>query len=158
MFFFIGENEFFNADDSDTVGKHLYEFNIERDDYFYMMRLIWDEILVDVYEFSLDTKNTVMIPSGMYILIADEFGQVDWISVDEIVNRDIEVLVLSKNFSSWTLKSLKLKDMHENSTIFLPNTKNPMPISNENGQQILIVSKTDQFKNTVNKTVNNFIG
>lgn len=158
MIYLVRENEPpISALEQDVTCSHFYEFSVEKEDYFYNLRFVWEEITGPVYTFKLNDGSILNLPSGVYVIICDEYGVIDWIMVDEIIGRSIDVMVLSKDFKSWSLERLKLVKLNEDVDYFLPNTTNSIPICNEKGNRNVIISRTDQYSHTRDKLVDIFV-
>lgn len=158
MIYLVRENEPpISALEQDVTCSHFYEFSVEKEDYFYNLRFVWEEITGVVYSFKMNDGTILNLPSGVYVIICDEYGVIDWIMVDEIVGRTVDVMILSRDFKSWSIERLKLVQYHEDIDYFLPNTSNALPISNELGNKNVIISRTDQYSHTRDKLVDIFV-
>ena len=157
MFSFVTEEDInLYGDEEDSISQHFYEFNLTAEDYFLNRRLEWDLYESRMFVFQLQDK-LIGVPSGFYLMVGDVMGCVDWIQVDELIGRDLDVLVISENFSSWSLERLELVDEDERYEFYWPVTKNVLPISSNDGGCSLIVSKVDRYKDTKDKSVDTFV-
>lgn len=157
MFSFINEDDvILYGDDEDSISQYFYEFNLTAEDYFLNRRMEWDLFEARLFIFNLQGK-AIGIPSGFYVMVADVMGCVDWIQVDELIGRDLDVLIIAENFASWSLERIELVDEQEKFEFYWPVTKNVLPISPIHGSSSLIVSKTDRYKDTKDKSVDTFV-
>lgn len=127
-----------------SAGAHIFELKLEDNDADYVLNrnYIWEDFRGDVFVFKMG--NTVIsIPSSMYIIIGDEMGVVDWIQVDELIDREIDVVVLDREFSGWRLEKLELIDHKTSQHYALPRTSNALPITDD-GKNCIVMSKRDQ--------------
>lgn len=150
MFSFISNDKLVPATVKSS-GQYLFELDIEESDYMYHRRLCWDHFRGDVYKF--DIGNTkIEIPSTFYIMITDEYGEIDWIPVDEIIDRDIDVVTVDKDFSAWRMERLVLIDQLVAQDYAFPQTKNAIPISTD-GKRCVIIAKADKHTETGDKRI-----
>lgn len=159
MFNYLTEEKHLIAcDDRDILRTHFYEFSLEKDDYFLQRKVLWDSVVTNFYEFCFGDGTTISIPSNYYVLIADVYGEVDWICVDELINRPIEVLILNDSLSSWTLEVLEVTGMTKPKPFYWSATKNAVPVTNSNGKKVIILSTYDQYKATMDLDISSFVG
>ena len=157
MFKFVSENNVYPCDESESIRRAFYQFNLTKDDYFLERSMLWDEIRSSVYEFKTDTNELIYIPSGMYVMIGDIYGEVDWIIVEELIGRDLDVLIIKKDFSSWGLNKLTLTNESEQ-CYYWPMTKNAIPITTKSEpSNMVLISRSDQYKLTQDKTVDCYV-
>jgi hypothetical protein len=140
--------------DENCCSKFFYEFNMEKLDYFYVYKAIWDSFSTMNYHFDVGGAN-ICIPSGMYVMISDEYGDIDWIPVDEIIGRDIDLLVINSKYSGWEVIRPRLFDS-KSDTVFIPNTKGVIPVTDQKHSKFVLVCRTDQYKNTLGLTADAF--
>lgn len=145
MFNFVNHEKIVPADEH-SAGEFVYELDLSTKDYMLNRSLMWDHFRDDVYVFQIGNK-ILNIPATMYILISDEYGTVDWIHVEEIIDRDITVVTLDREFTSWQLHKLELLDQKTSEVYSLPKTSNALPISTD-GDCFVVISKSDQHNLT----------
>jgi hypothetical protein len=156
---FVGESNVsgeLDAGDESIINQRFYEFSLNSEDYFLSLKATWDFIKTEVYHFQVSPTFTVEIPSGFYVMVSDEYGSVDWILVDEIIGRPLQVAMLDTKFSAWSLRDLHHVDHIEEEGIFFPNTKNPIPITDENNSSCIIISKVDNWGRTKDLLIDTF--
>lgn len=136
----------------DNLGQKFFEFCPVSDDYFLNFHFNWDVVTSTVYVFT-SGRFTFQIPSGFYIFIGCPTGLNDWILIDEIIDRDIEVFVMPTSLGSWSLQEFQLKDIMTIEYVY-PSTKNPVPMLDETGKVCVIASPVDQYHKFKNKDDN----
>lgn len=133
----------------------FYEFNMEKLDYFYVYKPVWHSFSTMNYQFLVDGVE-ICIPSGMYVLISDEYGDIDWIVVDEIIGRNIEFLVLNGKMTEWQNIKPVLQNC-EDIPVHVPSSKHVLPLTDKNSSRIILICRSDQFKNTIGLTADDFL-
>lgn len=133
----------------DNIGKKIFEFCPQKEDYFLNFYFNWEKIKSEVFVFKAG-RITFQIPSGFFLFIGSPCGMNDWIMVDEIIDRDIEVFVMPTSLGSWTLQKFQLIDVLELEYIY-PQTKNPIPLLDQSGRLCVISSPADQYHKFKNK-------
>lgn len=137
-----------------SIENMIFEFNIEKLDYFLTFKINWQVISTGIYQFKIGDA-VFSIPSGHFILIGDDSGELDWIKVDEMAGREIECLTFDKHLSSWAVHTPKLLDYTEGQ-FFWPATSNAIPIIDN--ERILIVAERDHYHKTKQHMVDIFLG
>ena len=150
MFSFIDEEniEALEVTDDDVINKRFFEFSLKSNDYYLHFNAIWDQIKTECYFIKVNNKLTIGVPSGFYIMVSDEYGSIDWIQIDEILGRPLQVACVDPKFSSWSLNTVELVDHSESEVFFFPNTKNIFPVSDENKLSCILISKVDNWSRT----------
>lgn len=142
--FYIDENDRPCASSSiDTIEKRLFQFDVDAEDYFLRYFVTWDKIQTDFYRIELNGA-VFNIPSGMYILCGCDGGSQDWIMVDEIVGRPIEIILINNNYRSWSFCRPVVTDLY-NGVCYTPMSKSPIPVTDASGKKVIIVSTVDQY-------------
>lgn len=128
----------------DCLNSWVLEFSHEKNDYFLNYRMMWKEVIGEIYRFNIG-GNVVSIPSGFHMMIGDVYGSIDWISADEVVSRKVDVVILDKEHKVWTLKHPKFISV-DTGSVYWPNTKNIIPMVS--GENVLIVADKDLYTKT----------
>ena len=127
---------------TEVFGKRIFEFDVNKEDYMLRYFSTWEET---IGEFIIDVGGyRYMIPSGVYIYCGCESGSTDWVMIDEMINRDISVFQMDTDFGSWDLSEIKLHSMTKQ-TIYLPSTKNPLPIADVSGTRTIVMAYHDMY-------------
>lgn len=142
-------------DNMNCVAKEMFEFKTDVKDFFLLRTFAWEEIVAMVYFIKIG--NTIFqIPSGLYIVLCDEYGTVDSILVDEIIGRTVEILTLDKNLSTPDNDTCDILDAKMKKH-FWPNSNNIIPIVSECGRRVVLLSRTDQWKTTREMNAYDFV-
>lgn len=144
------------ATDIDSTAAHIYEFSVQKEDYFYNLRMSWENITSPAYELRFG-NSVIVVPSGLYVVLCDESGVIDWVLVDEVIGRDMSIMLLSPNMKSWSIQTPVLVEYHEEYEYYLPKTENALPITNQNNDGVIVVSRADQYSLTKDKLVDIFV-
>jgi hypothetical protein len=131
------------AGDPSCMNHRIFEFDPKKLDYFLKQFLMWDRITSDVYTMKGETAE-FYIPSGFYIYVGSWDGATDWVPIEELIDRDITVFVMSQNMDDWRLETLSVVGVTEQS-FYYPVTKSPMPVSNIGGKRVFLMSSVDQY-------------
>lgn len=158
MFKFVDEEAKKDLDvqDEDIINQRFYEFSLKANDYFLHYNAIWDQMKTECYYIEISKNLTIGIPSGFYIMVSDEYGSVDWIQIDEIIGRPLQVACIDPKFSSWSLNDVQLVEHSESETFFFPNTKNIFPVTDDTGKSCVMISKVDNWSQTKDMVINEF--
>lgn len=139
---FVGINETLDAQSADTVGKRIFNFDVKAEDYFYQFYPVWDRVESE-YVISINGRR-YHLPSGVFVLIATMAGDTDWVLIDELINMDVEVLQMNNDFNNISLYNPKLVKL-DDTVLYMPQTKNPIPISDVTGSRTIIISYKDVY-------------
>lgn len=131
----------------------LFEFSLDKEDYFLNVRLVWRELSGKFYTFKLGNRE-FKIPSGFYVLIGDYGGHLDWICVDELIDLPVEIVVLSASFKEWRVEEPQLVNVEED-IAFWPSTDNVVPMEVNN--RAIILSDKDRYQKTKSFYVDSFL-
>jgi hypothetical protein len=143
------------AGDKETMDSKIYEFDVKKEDYMLKQFVDWDYITTDIYTLHTDDNRVFYVPSGHYVYVGSEDGIVDWILIDELIDRDVEVFVIHNQFKDWFLKRLYLDNVYATS-YYYPVTKNPVPFTDMKGEWMIINSSIDQYHKLKNTRPNIF--
>lgn len=132
------------AGDKAVMDQQFYEFDVKKEDYFLKQFISWDRISTDIYTMQTDRGQEFYVPAGFYVFVGSEDGSVDWVLSDELVDRDIETFVISAEFNRWELKVMRVTAITPH-FFYYPFTKNPVPITNMNANEVIIISSVDQY-------------
>ena len=127
---------------NDVVGKRIYEFDVQKEDYILKPHLIWDEVIGE-YKISVGGYKYI-VPSGVYLFCGDDNGSTDWILVDEIINRDIMVFQMNMDFGEHRVEPIEFDGMC-NVSLFMPKTNTPKPIADLSGKRTIVISNHDMY-------------
>lgn len=140
---YVGENAaIVAAKDYDSMMSRIFEFHTEKLDFYLNVKLMWD--VIDGMMIDLAVGGGIFsIPSGMYVMIGDEYGEVDWIKVDELIARpDLTVATLDVEFANWGCASASASNVHDGE-IYWPSSKHIIPI--QSNSIVILVSEKDQY-------------
>jgi hypothetical protein len=143
-------------DDLAAVASEIFEFKTDVVDFLLARTFSWQEITSMVYFFKLGNE-VFQIPSGMYIVLTDEFGSIDCMMVDEIIGRDVEILCMNAELNNIDNASAEVLDA-KNKKHFWPNSNNIIPVTSESGKRVVLLSRVDQFKAVKDMTAYDLIG
>ena len=141
------------ASEESSIQERILEFSHEKLDYFLNYKTYWELIEGTMYNLKVGNSQFV-IPLSHYIMIGDEFGETDWILVDELVSRGLDVTMLDIELKKWynllpTVVSVEMK------SFFWPNTKHIIPIQ-DNGHVVLVADK-DQYQKMNGRAIDAYI-
>lgn len=143
--FFV--NEFDKPVDSSNekaISQKFFVFDLEQEDYLLRWSLCWDILSTTFFTIEVCGKY-FKIPSGTYLLCGCEGGSQDWIVIDEIIGRPIDIFIMNKHFKGWTLAPMKIVDVEESSCYIPMGVKTPMPVMDSTGQKVIVVSQYDHY-------------
>lgn len=129
----------------ESTNSPVFTYSLEHSDYLCAQFLMWDRFDGDVYRFVLNDKFAFDIGAGLYIFAGCQSGAVDWLTVDEMLGRDINVFTMHPDVSKWDLLKQRLVDV-KTSAWYLPQTKHPFPIVSNCGSRIIMASTIDQHR------------
>ncbi len=139
---FIGERDkAIDAFNRDAINYRILEFNTEKKDLFLQFKMSWDIVTADVYHVQVG-NNVFMIPTGFYVLIGDSYADFDWIQVDEMFNRDIEIVTFGIDMLNWRIEHPQLMNF-SNEEFHWPMSKHVIPLQENN--RVIMVSEKDQY-------------
>lgn len=140
---YIGErNQEVSSSDPTCAEERIFEFSVTKKDFFLGYKGSWDIIVGDVFEFIV--KGAVyLVPSKQHIVIGDEYGDIDFIEVDEAFNRPIDFVQLDKDMMNWSIGHPTLVNFHHDMEVFWPMSKNIIPIQDK--EKIILVSDRDHY-------------
>lgn len=156
--YYMSEEGRYPWDSPETKQKKIYEFSIDKSDYFMNFRMVWKKIEGDFYTFRLG-KDFINIPAGFHVMVGDEEGSIDWILVDELVGRDIDILTLSQNFGTWGLEKPSIVTVSKK-TVFWPTTKNIVPLCFNCARvsnSVIILSDKDRWQSMKDVAIGNML-
>lgn len=140
-------------DKKGTLGGWLLEFSFEKDDYYLNYRMAWKQVSGILYHFRIGNDELV-IPSNFFVMIADVFGELDWIQSDELVSREADILLLDEQQHNWTLRPAEFVRESEG-IIYWPTSKNLIPMLT--GKNVVVFSEKDVYTKMVDMTISNMI-
>lgn len=145
MFNYVGEDSKpLSTSDHEIVPKQVFQFDIEKEDYFLRRTCLWSTVTTTVFRVRIG-KHIFDIPSGMFILCGCVQGSMDWLTIDEVIGRPIEVFVVDHNFAGWSLCGVVVEDQLT-MTCHLPSRKAPIiPAMDDTGERVIITSQMDHF-------------
>lgn len=139
----LGIGETFDATNEESIGHRVFEYDTKANDYMYNFSPVW-EICESDYLVQVGNQK-YHLPSGAYVLVSYlGCDQIDWIVVDELINMDIEVVQMSNDLNTVSLKPMKLVDV-DNTLLYFPQTKNPFPISDISGTRSIVICFKDVY-------------
>ena len=153
MYYISGGSDFswFNKPTSDDAW--VLEFSHEKRDYFLNLRIIWKEIEAEMFSFYVDGVE-IHLPSGMFVMIGDSYGKIDWIMVDELVSRPADLVCITGEFEQWSVReSICMRSVGVKKFLW-PITKNLIPMKSPRG--ILMLSEKDVYTKTSSLNANDF--
>tara|TARA_Y100001973_G_scaffold98941_1_gene157336 strand:- start:80624 stop:81091 length:468 start_codon:yes stop_codon:yes gene_type:complete len=150
---YIGiDNEELPCTDEITITKRLFEFNVDKRDYFLNFKTNWNIVETKGYRFSI-AGGDFILPSGFFIMLTDDVGEIDWIPVDESFARPLEFAAFNSDLNIWKAE-LPVVTGYEDVSIFWPMGKNIIPVQS-NGV-VLMISDKDHYQKFKNFTVDAF--
>lgn len=150
---YIGENDaYVDAFKENCIEHRIMEFNVDKKDFFLVNKIIWDSIKCSFYDVEIG-GGVFSIPAGHFIMIGDEYGDIDWIVIDELFSRSLSVACFDMDFRNWSVSDVRVSDVYSGE-IFWPNTKHIIPIQS-NGVTILL-SEKDQHHKTQDQQIEIF--
>lgn len=153
MNYITDTDKILNWSDRDCLSSWVMEFSHEKNDYFLNYRMMWNEVVGDIFTFNIGGE-LVDLPAGFHVMIGDVYGEVDWISSDEMVNRNVDIVIITKTLDNWSLKPAKFVSVKSGSVLW-PKTKNIIPmISTKN---VLIVSDKDIYTKTLDLNITDLL-
>lgn len=155
MFFLRETNPPLFAGEKSCMDHKIYEFDIKKEDYMLKQFVDWDYITTDVYTLVTEDNLAFYLPSGHYVYVGSEDGIVDWILSDELIDRDMEVFVIGKDFDKWKLAQLKLVSVY-GMAYYYPVSKSPIPFTDMTGEWLIVNSSVDQYHKLKNHAPNIF--
>lgn len=152
---YITENDDLIAWDEPNFSHNwILEYSIEKEDYFLNWWMVWQEMSGDFYKVEI-AGNIVSIPSGLYVLIGDMDGTLDWIVIDEAIGRDVELVTLNNALTRWNLNPMKVIGGEEKSVNY-PKTRNILPMS-IGGDSLIFVSDKDRSQVMKREIINSLL-
>jgi|AntDeeMinimDraft_6_1070357.scaffolds.fasta_scaffold00625_13 hypothetical protein len=145
---YVGEKDaVVDSTDPVCIDQRIFEFSTIRKDFFLGYKGVWDILTGDVYRFELG-GSVYAVPSGHHVVIGDEYGDIDFILIDEVFNRPIELIQLDYAMMNWVVHYPKLIGYEKDVELYWPMTKNIIPIQ-DNGRLILVTDRDlyTKFKN-----------
>jgi len=150
MFYINAEDAAVDSFNESCVQEKIFVFNPEQEDYFLENFYFWDCVTTEVFDVEIANR-MFTIPSGTYILCGCAGGSQDWILIDEMIARPIDVFVIGKGFRGFSLSDMVLKN-HRTDSFYLPApSKNPIPITDSTASRIIITSQTDAYSRMKDK-------
>jgi hypothetical protein len=142
------DDEIVDTSKTENLGKRVFEFSIQKEDYFANMHLQWDRIEGEIYRLDVGGRSFA-IGSGMYVFIGCDYGSGDWVTIDEVIGRDIKLFTVSPDLGKWGFDRQILQEVVMGS-FFYPSTKNPVPVLSACGTRFIMTSNSDQYRNIKN--------
>lgn len=148
--YYIDQNEKpASSTSADTIEGRIFIFNIEEEDYFLQMCYAWDKVSTTFYKIKLG-ESVYNIPAGTFILCGCDGGSQDWIDVEELIGRPIEVILINNNYRSWDFVQPKFLDVYQG-YCYIPMVKSPFPVTDATGSKNIIISSSDQYRKLKDK-------
>lgn len=154
---YIGEGDVpIPAENEECASKRLLEFNTDTKkwDFYLTYKIAWDLIEAQMFEMEIG-NGKFNIPSGLYVMIGDDYGEIDWIMIDELFSRPLSISTLDTNFKNWGCSEPRATGVYEGS-IFWPSTKHIIPVVDN--ETVILVSEKDQHNRTGAFQVEMFTG
>lgn len=154
MSFISGGNEPLDAFDPESINHQFFELKLSEMDYFLNFRINWDVISTPLFEMAIG-GSLFYIPSDFHVMIADVYGNVDWIPVNEMIDREVEVAVFDPSFETWRLDHPRLTNKVTDKEFHWPMTKNVVPILSSNN--VILLSQKDHYHKTKHYLIDSFL-
>lgn len=142
-----------DATKEDCINGMLFEFKTKEEDYMLRYFINWDIVSARIFHMKIG-NNIFSIPSSFHVMIGDLYGEVDWMMVDEMINREVECVTFDSELESWSIDPPELIDVSEEK-IYWPMTQNIIPC--ESDSRIILMSKKDQYHMTKNFLIDSFL-
>lgn len=140
---YIGEEDaIVNGMSPDCVSNRIFEFSVTKKDFFLGYKGAWDIITGPTFTFELG-GSVYTVPSGHHVVIGDEYGDIDFILIDEVFNRPIEIVQLDYTMMNWVIHKPVLIDYTEETNVYWPMSKNIIPIQDK--QRVILLSDRDLY-------------
>jgi len=126
----IGEDYTALPNSDEATECHHWEYNIKERDFFLCETSSWHRITGTAYHIGIG-KDTLIVPANYHVMIADVYGDLDWIKVDEIVGRTFDAFLMTNTLeeNAWQIETMEVIDCVEDFIMVYPQTKNPVPVS-----------------------------
>jgi len=148
--YYIGERDVqLDASEPSVVSSRIYEFCPVDEDYFTMLTVFWNEYNGTIYHFNIG-DHLFKVPAGMYICVGCESGNIDWILSDELIDRGMTAILMTHEFKLDGFSEIRMIG-YESGSMFVPSSKNPLPVTSEVGNHLILVSSVDQYHKYKNK-------
>jgi hypothetical protein len=145
---YLGENDHIvNGSNKENLDQRIFEFNLKADkeDYFLNYFLNWERVVGDVYTLKIG-GHTFQVGTGLYVFIGCEDADGDWAIIDEIIGRDIQIFTTTPKMTTWSFETPSLMGINSNGEYYYPSTRNPIPVVSNDGETVIMVSMTDQYR------------
>lgn len=142
-----------DAYDEDSINCMIFEFKPKEEDYLLRQFVTWDVIKAKIFKMKIG-NSVFSIPSSFYIMIGDSYGELDWMMVDEMINREVDCVSLDGKMETWDLHQPELVDVREE-VVHWPMTQNIIPC--ESNRNVILLSRKDQFHMTKNFLIDSFL-
>lgn len=141
----LDENHNSIPNSDEAIDYYFWEYDVKEKDFFLKYKPTWQNIKTMGFGIAVD-HGTTFIPSNFYVLIASVDGGLDWIKIDETVNRPFEALVLTTDFQkeTWQILPINIIDIEPTYNFVFPYTRNAIPIDMGHGKSIM-VSQIDLY-------------
>lgn len=135
--------------DKSVIGNWITEYSYEKNDYFMNYRIMWNEVSGDMYVYRIG-KDIIEIPTTFNIMIGDVYGNVDWIPVEELMNRNLDIVVLDTEFRNVSIQNATYITTKKGS-VYWPSTPNVIPM--QVGDKVVVLTEKDVYAKSVGTTM-----
>ena len=150
---YIGEEGTTSGLSAECISHRIFEFSVTKKDFFLGYKGAWDVITGPVFVFTLGGSEYT-VPSGHHVVIGDDYGDIDFIIIDEVFNRPIELIQLDHHLMNWVVHKPVLVDYKEEVDVYWPMSKNIIPIQDQ--QRVILLSDRDLYSKFKNDQVEVF--
>lgn len=118
-------------------------------DFFLSSMSYWENLTGTIYSAKIGS-GVFDIPTGLFVMIGDEYGDFDWIEIDELIGRPhLTVMTFDADFTQWSISGMQIVGVNEG-TILWPSprddkTKDIIPIMS-NGTAIMVSEKDQHLR------------
>lgn len=137
----------------DCINEMLFEYKTKEEDYMLRYFMNWDVVKARVFTMRIGSS-VFDIPSSFHVMIGDSYGEVDWMMVDEMINREVECVTLGRELETWHLNQPILEDAQDRK-FHWPMTQGIIPC--ESGGRVILLSRKDQYHMTKNLLIDSFL-
>lgn len=143
--YFIGDDDCaLSISDEMTCEERILMFDYRIDDYFLEWSMAWNLIKTPVYTVSLGDR-VFKIPSSQYVICGEAGGVTDLIMFDEIIGREIDVLVITNDCRKveWHIPRIIAVDVE--GQLFYPMVQKFVAMSDSENTGFILTSGNDKL-------------
>lgn len=166
MNYMAEDNSPISAYDPECVNHKIFSYRpykkgSKEEDFFLGSMSYWENLTGMVYTVSIG-GNPFDIASGLFVMIGDEYGDFDWIEIEELIGRtQLTVMTFDPSFRQWNISPMNVLDAKDDQSLLWPSpldekAKGIIPIISNN--TVILVSEKDQHSKMQHYQVEVFTG